>query len=152
MCSQVILDMDATTLDSIADLVLDNMVNQGHLPFASREKVLKYLCYSYRKNLLEVIQFSVNGHLKIGHDTNLHLSVQGRAAASPQASVREDEAPQGEWQHVPAASDPQPCGDRQEPFLKQKYVGVHVEGRLRLLGVSLTNSCGVCWGWGSLGW
>lgn len=34
----VILDMDATSLDQIADLVLDNMINQGQLPVDCREK------------------------------------------------------------------------------------------------------------------
>ncbi|XP_050700914.1 electroneutral sodium bicarbonate exchanger 1-like isoform X17 [Eriocheir sinensis] len=34
----VILDMDATTLDQITDLLLDNMINQGQLTFESREK------------------------------------------------------------------------------------------------------------------
>ncbi|XP_064079112.1 sodium bicarbonate cotransporter 3-like isoform X11 [Macrobrachium nipponense] len=34
----VILDMDATSLDQIADLVLDNMINQGQLPVEGREK------------------------------------------------------------------------------------------------------------------
>ncbi|KAK7079109.1 Sodium bicarbonate cotransporter 3 [Halocaridina rubra] len=34
----VILDMDATSLDQIADLVLDNMINQGQLPVEGRDK------------------------------------------------------------------------------------------------------------------
>ncbi|XP_071539828.1 sodium-driven chloride bicarbonate exchanger isoform X18 [Panulirus ornatus] len=34
----VILDMDATSLDQIADLLLDNMINQGQLAFDNREK------------------------------------------------------------------------------------------------------------------
>ncbi|XP_068241638.1 electroneutral sodium bicarbonate exchanger 1 isoform X7 [Palaemon carinicauda] len=34
----VILDMDASSLDQIADLVLDNMINQGQLPVEGREK------------------------------------------------------------------------------------------------------------------
>jgi sodium bicarbonate transporter 10 len=35
----VMLDMDASSLEQVADLVLDNMVNAGSLPFDSREKV-----------------------------------------------------------------------------------------------------------------
>lgn len=35
----VILDMDASTLEQITDLLLDNMINQGQLTFESREKV-----------------------------------------------------------------------------------------------------------------
>nr|AJO70013.1 sodium bicarbonate cotransporter isoform NBC4 [Cherax destructor] len=34
----VILDMDATSLEQIADLLLDNMINQGQLTFEGREK------------------------------------------------------------------------------------------------------------------
>lgn len=35
----VMLDMDASSLEQVADLVLDNMVNAGSLPFDCREKV-----------------------------------------------------------------------------------------------------------------
>jgi sodium bicarbonate transporter 10 len=33
------LDMDASSLEQVADLVLDNMVNAGSLPLDCREKV-----------------------------------------------------------------------------------------------------------------
>lgn len=36
----VILDMDATSLEQIADLLLDNMVNQGQLTYEGRMKVI----------------------------------------------------------------------------------------------------------------
>lgn len=35
----VMLDMEATSLDQITDLVLDNMINKGVLPIELREKV-----------------------------------------------------------------------------------------------------------------
>lgn len=35
----VMLDMEAVSLEQVADLLLDNMVNSGVLPFESREKV-----------------------------------------------------------------------------------------------------------------
>lgn len=35
----VILDMDAISLDQIADLMLDNMINQGKINYDTREKV-----------------------------------------------------------------------------------------------------------------
>lgn len=35
----VMLDMEANSLEQIADLVLDNLINAGHLPVDSREKV-----------------------------------------------------------------------------------------------------------------
>lgn len=35
----VMLDMEANSLEQIADLVLDNMINKGSLPAESREKV-----------------------------------------------------------------------------------------------------------------
>jgi sodium bicarbonate transporter 10 len=35
----VMLDMEASSLEQVADLVLDNMVNGGTLPFDCREKV-----------------------------------------------------------------------------------------------------------------
>lgn len=37
----VMLDMEANSLEQIADLVLDNMINKGALPIESREKVGK---------------------------------------------------------------------------------------------------------------
>lgn len=43
----VILDMDATTLDQITDLLLDNMINQGQLTFESREKVRKICIFCF---------------------------------------------------------------------------------------------------------
>lgn len=36
----VMLDMEASSLEQIADLVLDNMINKGSLPIESREKVV----------------------------------------------------------------------------------------------------------------
>lgn len=35
----VMLDMEAASLEQIADLVLDNMINKGSLPIEAREKV-----------------------------------------------------------------------------------------------------------------
>jgi sodium bicarbonate transporter 10 len=35
----VMLDMDASSLEQVADLVLDNMMNAGSLPFDCKEKV-----------------------------------------------------------------------------------------------------------------
>lgn len=37
----VMLDMEAASLEQIADLVLDNMINSGVLPVESREKARK---------------------------------------------------------------------------------------------------------------
>lgn len=44
----VMLDMEAGNLEEIADLVCDNMVNSGSLPFASREKVREALLLRHR--------------------------------------------------------------------------------------------------------
>ncbi|XP_055296348.1 sodium-driven chloride bicarbonate exchanger-like isoform X6 [Sitodiplosis mosellana] len=44
----VMLDMEASNLEEIADLVCDNMVNAGSLPFASREKVREALLLRHR--------------------------------------------------------------------------------------------------------
>lgn len=35
----VLLDMEASSLEQVADLFLDNMVNAGNLSFDTREKV-----------------------------------------------------------------------------------------------------------------
>lgn len=42
------LDMEANNLEEIADLVCDNMVNAGSLPFLSREKVREALLLRHR--------------------------------------------------------------------------------------------------------
>lgn len=55
----VILDMDASSLDTIADLVLDNMINQGQLPLNGREKVCKYLQGTSVNDMLIFIFFYV---------------------------------------------------------------------------------------------
>ena len=47
----VMLDMDASSLEQISDLVLDNMVNSGYLPFDSKEKVRRYLFNSSKSEL-----------------------------------------------------------------------------------------------------
>ncbi|XP_017766037.1 PREDICTED: electroneutral sodium bicarbonate exchanger 1 isoform X5 [Eufriesea mexicana] len=44
----VMLDMEATSLEQIADLVLDNMINKGSLPIESREKVKEALLVRHR--------------------------------------------------------------------------------------------------------
>lgn len=44
----VMLDMEATTLEQIADLVCDNMVNAGTLPFEAVEKVREALLRRHR--------------------------------------------------------------------------------------------------------
>lgn len=44
----VMLDMEASNLEEIADLVCDNMVNAGSLPIASREKVRESLLLRHR--------------------------------------------------------------------------------------------------------
>lgn len=44
----VMLDMEATNLEEIADLVCDNMVNAGSLPSGSREKVRDTLLRRHR--------------------------------------------------------------------------------------------------------
>ncbi|XP_060517563.1 sodium bicarbonate cotransporter 3 [Cylas formicarius] len=44
----VILDMEATTIDQIADLVLDNMINNNRLPFSKRDKVKDALLKRHR--------------------------------------------------------------------------------------------------------
>ncbi|XP_069698390.1 sodium-driven chloride bicarbonate exchanger isoform X4 [Periplaneta americana] len=44
----VMLDMEASSLEQVADLVLDNMVNAGSLPFDCREKVREALLRRHR--------------------------------------------------------------------------------------------------------
>ncbi|KAG7201565.1 hypothetical protein KM043_004313 [Ampulex compressa] len=44
----VMLDMEAVSLEQIADLVLDNMINKGALPFEAREKVREALLVRHR--------------------------------------------------------------------------------------------------------
>lgn len=44
----VMLDMEATNLEEIADLVCDNMVNAGSLPSGSRERVRETLLRRHR--------------------------------------------------------------------------------------------------------
>lgn len=44
----VMLDMEATSLDQISDLVCENMTNTGALPFDSREKVKEALLRRHR--------------------------------------------------------------------------------------------------------
>ncbi|XP_076391842.1 na[+]-driven anion exchanger 1 isoform X9 [Megachile rotundata] len=44
----VMLDMEATSLEQIADLVLDNMINKGSLAIESREKVREALLVRHR--------------------------------------------------------------------------------------------------------
>lgn len=43
------LDMEANSLEQIADLVLDNMINKGSLPAESREKVREKRLYSWSR-------------------------------------------------------------------------------------------------------
>lgn len=44
----VMLDMDATSIDQIADLVTDNMVNAGSLPADKKEKIRETLLKRHR--------------------------------------------------------------------------------------------------------
>lgn len=44
----VMLDMEASNLEEVADLVCDNMVNAGFLPLATREKVREALLKRHR--------------------------------------------------------------------------------------------------------
>lgn len=44
----VMLDMEATNLEEIADLVCDNVLNAGSLPSGSREKVRETLLRRHR--------------------------------------------------------------------------------------------------------
>ncbi|KAG1685795.1 Sodium-driven chloride bicarbonate exchanger [Nymphon striatum] len=44
----VMLDMEAQTLDQIADLVLENLINQNHLPVESKDKVKEILLRKHR--------------------------------------------------------------------------------------------------------
>ncbi|XP_060822757.1 electrogenic sodium bicarbonate cotransporter 1 isoform X7 [Bombus pascuorum] len=44
----VMLDMEAASLEQIADLVLDNMINKGSLPIEAREKVREALLVRHR--------------------------------------------------------------------------------------------------------
>nr|XP_033341470.1 electrogenic sodium bicarbonate cotransporter 1 isoform X2 [Megalopta genalis] len=44
----VMLDMEAVSLEQIADLVLDNMINKGSLPIETREKVREALLVRHR--------------------------------------------------------------------------------------------------------
>ncbi|XP_068084694.1 electroneutral sodium bicarbonate exchanger 1 isoform X3 [Anabrus simplex] len=44
----VMLDMDASSLEQVVDLVLDNMINAGSLPFDSRDKVREALLRRHR--------------------------------------------------------------------------------------------------------
>lgn len=44
----VMLDMDATSIDQIADLAIDNMVNAGSLPSDKKEKVREILLKRHR--------------------------------------------------------------------------------------------------------
>lgn len=48
MNETVMLDMEATNLEEVADLVCDNMVNAGSLPSGSREKVREALLRRHR--------------------------------------------------------------------------------------------------------
>lgn len=58
----VILDMDASSLDTIADLVLDNMINQGQLPLNGREKFRDALLRRH-KHLYEKQKHKENGNM-----------------------------------------------------------------------------------------
>lgn len=42
------LDMEALSLDQIADLILDNMISSGHLEASGREKVREALLRRHR--------------------------------------------------------------------------------------------------------
>ncbi|XP_033208483.1 sodium bicarbonate cotransporter 3 isoform X1 [Belonocnema kinseyi] len=44
----VMLDMEACSLEKIADLILDNMINKGTLPFEARDKVREALLVRHR--------------------------------------------------------------------------------------------------------
>lgn len=44
----VMLDMEASSLDQIADLILDNMISAGHLDAAGRDKVREALLRRHR--------------------------------------------------------------------------------------------------------
>lgn len=44
------LDMEASSLEQIADLVLDNMINKSVLPVESREKV-RQIVKNFTRNL-----------------------------------------------------------------------------------------------------
>lgn len=89
----VILDMDASTLEQIVDLLLDNMINQGQLTFESREKVRiifivyffnnyndPYICFrmyygSKKKIFPKCLMSTVVGHVKknVGYLQNYTL-------------------------------------------------------------------------------
>ncbi|XP_076044221.1 na[+]-driven anion exchanger 1 isoform X4 [Oratosquilla oratoria] len=56
----VILDMDATSLEQISDLVLDNLINQGQLPFEGRDKFRDALLRRH-KHLYEKTKHKENG-------------------------------------------------------------------------------------------
>lgn len=54
----VMLDMIATSLEEVADLVCDNMVNAGSLPIGSREKVREAVIlfvYRFCSKFLKII-------------------------------------------------------------------------------------------------
>lgn len=58
----VLLDMDATTLEQVADLLLDNMVNGGDLPNDKKERVREALLKKHKhqhqrkKHVLPIIR------------------------------------------------------------------------------------------------
>ncbi|XP_042866238.1 sodium-driven chloride bicarbonate exchanger-like isoform X4 [Penaeus japonicus] len=91
----VILDMDASSLDTIADLVLDNMINQGQLPLNGREKFRDALLRRH-KHLYEKQKHKENGNMsrlplirslaEIGrnHSSSKRAGVE-EGGASPQA-------------------------------------------------------------------
>lgn len=58
----VILDMDATSLEQITDLLLDNMINQGQLTYESREKFKDALLRKH-KHLYEKQKNKENGNM-----------------------------------------------------------------------------------------
>ncbi|KAB7498207.1 Electroneutral sodium bicarbonate exchanger 1 [Armadillidium nasatum] len=58
----VILDMDAFNLVQITDLLMDNMVNQGHLPYEAKEKLQDALLRKH-KHLYEKTKNKENGQM-----------------------------------------------------------------------------------------
>lgn len=84
----IMLDMEAATLDQIADLVCENMVNAGSLPMDSREKVRDALLRKHRHQHEQVKKNNMSrlplirsladigkNHSTSKSKSNIHLSI-----------------------------------------------------------------------------
>ncbi|XP_069941371.1 sodium-driven chloride bicarbonate exchanger isoform X4 [Cherax quadricarinatus] len=123
----VILDMDATSLEQIADLLLDNMINQGQLTFEGREKFRDALLRKHKHLYEKQKHNKENGNTsmsrlplirslaEIGRNHSSSKMEEGgastQASPTPTPTTALDEPPKfGRFLNVPGSGGGVGCG------------------------------------------